>query len=84
MFSNDNRDQVVAGDDDAAGDNNARAPLQMIQQGTVQACQSRHHIALLHRNLCVKLLILSVLLVHHHLAADKGSKKHTSYCSHET
>jgi hypothetical protein len=35
MFRDDNRNQMAAGDNDAAGDNNARAPLQMIQQGAV-------------------------------------------------
>ena len=35
LFRDDNRNQVAAGDDDAAGDNNARAPLQMIQQEAV-------------------------------------------------
>jgi hypothetical protein len=35
MFRDDNRDQMAAGDDDAAGDNNASAPLQMMQQEVV-------------------------------------------------
>jgi hypothetical protein len=35
MFRDDNRNQMAPGDDDAAGDNNARAPLQMIQQEAV-------------------------------------------------
>jgi hypothetical protein len=35
MFRDVNRNQMAAGDDDAAGDNNARVPLQMIQQEAV-------------------------------------------------
>jgi hypothetical protein len=59
MFRDDNCNQMAAGDDDAAGDNNARAPLQMIQQEAVWTCQSCHHITLhisksmMHGMLCV-------------------------------
>ena len=43
---NDRRNRIAAGDNNAAGDNDARLPLQMIQQEAVWACQSRHLIAL--------------------------------------
>ena len=65
MFSDDNdrRNQIAAGDNNAAGNNNARLPLQMIQLEAVWACQSRHLIAL-HISNRMMHGYLSVLVVH--------------------